>query len=61
MFTLEQEEYKKEKIDWTFIDFGLDSQATIDLIDSVCAVLGCLVLLFLTIPKENTSWYLGAP
>lgn len=36
MFTLEQEEYKKEKIDWTFIDFGLDSQATIDLIDSVC-------------------------
>nr|2XO8_A Chain A, MYOSIN-2 HEAVY CHAIN [Dictyostelium discoideum] len=33
MFKLEQEEYLKEKINWTFIDFGLDSQATIDLID----------------------------
>eukprot|EP01128_Nolandella_sp_AFSM9_P009478 TRINITY_DN607_c0_g1_i1.p1 TRINITY_DN607_c0_g1~~TRINITY_DN607_c0_g1_i1.p1 ORF type:complete len:2150 (+),score=740.74 TRINITY_DN607_c0_g1_i1:140-6589(+) len=32
MFTLEQEEYRREKIDWTFIDFGVDSQATIDLI-----------------------------
>jgi myosin heavy subunit len=34
MFTLEQEEYKKEKIDWTFIDFGMDSQVTIELIES---------------------------
>jgi myosin heavy subunit len=34
MFTLEQEEYKKERIDWTFIDFGMDSQATIELIES---------------------------
>jgi myosin heavy subunit len=33
MFKLEQEEYIKEKINWTFIDFGLDSQMTIDLID----------------------------
>jgi myosin heavy chain 9/10/11/14 len=35
MFTLEQEEYKKEKIDWTFIDFGMDSQVTIELIEGV--------------------------
>jgi len=33
MFKLEQEEYMREKINWTFIDFGLDAQATIDLID----------------------------
>lgn len=35
MFKLEQDEYIAEKINWQFIDFGLDSQATIDLIDGV--------------------------
>jgi myosin protein heavy chain len=29
MFKLEQEEYMREKINWTFIDFGLDLQDTI--------------------------------
>ena len=40
MFVLEQEEYKKEGIDWEFIDFGMDLAACIELIEKVnCTVL----------------------
>jgi predicted nucleotidyltransferase len=35
MFILEQEEYRKEGIQWEFIDFGMDLQACIDLIEKV--------------------------
>ena len=35
MFVLEQEEYAREGIPWTFIDFGLDLAACIELIEKV--------------------------
>ncbi|XP_069013375.1 myosin, heavy chain 7B, cardiac muscle, beta a [Embiotoca jacksoni] len=42
MFILEQEEYKKEGIEWTFIDFGLDLQACIDLIEKPLGIMSIL-------------------
>lgn len=35
MFILEQDEYEREGIPWTFIDFAMDLQPCIDLIEKV--------------------------
>ncbi|KAL4707989.1 hypothetical protein ACJJTC_010605 [Scirpophaga incertulas] len=42
MFVLEQEEYKREGINWTFIDFGMDLLACIDLIEKPMGILSIL-------------------
>ncbi|GMT19088.1 hypothetical protein PFISCL1PPCAC_10385, partial [Pristionchus fissidentatus] len=42
MFVLEQEEYKREGIAWTFIDFGLDLQSCIDLIEKPLGIISML-------------------
>lgn len=44
MFMLEQEEYAREHIQWDYVNFGLDLQPTIDLIESTSpiGILSCL-------------------
>ncbi|CBY35949.1 unnamed protein product [Oikopleura dioica] len=42
MFILEQEEYKREGIEWEFIDFGMDLQNTIELIEKPLGIMSLL-------------------
>uniref|UniRef100_A0A8C3SXI7 Myosin-16 n=1 Tax=Chelydra serpentina TaxID=8475 RepID=A0A8C3SXI7_CHESE len=42
MFVLEQEEYKREGIVWEFIDFGMDLQACIDLLEKPMGIFSIL-------------------
>uniref|UniRef100_A0A8H8CJM1 Nonmuscle myosin heavy chain b n=1 Tax=Psilocybe cubensis TaxID=181762 RepID=A0A8H8CJM1_PSICU len=45
MFVLEQEEYAREGIHWDYVNFGLDLQPTIDLIESSGNTIGILSFL----------------
>ena len=42
MFVLEQEEYKKEGIEWVMIDFGMDLAETIELIEKPLGIMSIL-------------------
>merc|ERR1719446_1594200 len=42
MFVLEQEEYRKEGINWVFMDFGMDLQACIELFEKPMGVFSIL-------------------
>merc|ERR1712002_31411 len=42
MFVLEQEEYKREGIEWTFIDFGMDLADCIELLEKPMGVFSIL-------------------
>ena len=53
MFILEQEEYQREGIEWKFIDFGLDLQPTIDLIEKVGEKLNLLKQVQIKLSARN--------
>jgi len=64
MFVLEQEEYKKEGINWAFIDFGMDLLACIDLIEKVfrynrIAWLMCIFVWFPILDWDHFSYVLN--
>jgi len=46
MFIMEQEEYLREGIEWKFIDFGLDLQPTIDIIEKTSVLLIIIKIFF---------------
>jgi len=58
MFILEQEEYKREGIVWEFIDFGMDLEKTINLIEKPQGILAMLEEECI-VPKATDQTYLA--
>ena len=58
MFVLEQEEYKREGIDWVFVDFGMDLQACIELFEKVTSQ-NKTFMAFDNVTYANTCIYNG--
>merc|ERR1712142_274212 len=58
MFVLEQEEYKREGINWESIDFGMDLAETIDLIEKPGGILAMLEEECI-VPKATDTTYLN--
>jgi myosin heavy subunit len=58
MFVLEQEEYKKEGIAWEFIDFGMDLEVTIDLVEKPMGIFAMLEEECI-VPKATDQTYLA--
>jgi len=58
MFVLEQEEYKKEGIFWEFIDFGMDLEETINLIEKPMGIFAMLEEECI-VPKATDATYLA--
>ena len=59
MFYLEQEEYLKEGIEWEFIDFGLDLEPCIKLIESKLGILSLLDEESLLLPNSNDETFVS--
>jgi len=57
MFVLEQEEYKKEGIHWEFIDFGMDLEETINLVEKPMGIFAMLEEECI-VPKATDQTYL---
>jgi len=58
MFVMEQEEYKKEGIVWEFIDFGMDLEETINLIEKPMGIFAMLEEECI-VPKATDQTYLA--
>merc|ERR1712033_97626 len=58
MFVQEQEEYKREGIVWEFIDFGMDLEETINLIEKPQGILAMLEEECI-VPKATDVTYLN--